>query len=243
MPTPGVFICIRRTLDWDDEAAVTANLRPDFRPKLAMWNATLDPPYHLFRSRLKRIARANLARVENATVATLDAIPPGAVVVPVDDDDWLAPELAHRLAEHHDPEASGYLWVRDVVEPPRPLRVNFWNWLWSWKASTCATNNYAVVNRPDLTELLFYHVRSGRYFDAHRARIQRIPQTLAIQNRNVSSQTAMAWRRPSITREALVRSLHRYRSLYVTYPLPDALGWARPYMEQMDELVRQIRVK
>jgi hypothetical protein len=47
MPTPGVYICIRRTLDWHDETASAARLRPDFRPKAEAWNATLDPPAEL----------------------------------------------------------------------------------------------------------------------------------------------------------------------------------------------------
>jgi hypothetical protein len=240
---PGIFICIRRTLDWQDEAVVTKHLRPGFRPKLAAWNATFDPPYHLFRHRLKQIAQENLSRVARAVLAPIEAIPRGAVVIPVDDDDWLSPELAERLAERYDPAAGGYLWIREVVEPPRRLRTRLWNWAWSWKASTCATNNYAVVNEPELTELLFRHVKAGRYFDANRSRILRIPQTLAIQNRNLSSQTAMAWRRPSIAREELVESLRRYRTLYAAYPLPAELGWARPCLAQMAELMGQVRVK
>jgi hypothetical protein len=243
MPTPGVYICIRRTLDWHDEAATAARLRPDFRPKVEVWNATLDPPYHLFRHRLKQIAQANLARVENAVRAPLEEIPRGAVVIPVDDDDWLAPDLADRLAEQYDPAASGYLWIRHVVEPPLRLRTRAWYWLWSWKASTCATNNYAIPNRPELAELVYHHSKAGRYFDANRSRIKRMPRTLSIQNRNLSSQTAMAWRRTSLTRDELVESVDRYRTLYSSRELPDELDWARPCIARMEELMRQVRVK
>ena len=238
-----VYICIRRTLDWHDEAMVAARLRPAFRPKVEVWNATLDPPYHLFRHRLKQIAQENLGRVEHAVQAPLEEIPRGEVVIPADDDDWLAPELADRLAEAYDPAAAGYLWTREVIEPPVRLRTRFWHWLWSWKASTCATNNYAITNEPELADLVYRHVRAGRYFDAHAARIKRIPRTLSIQNRNLSSQTAMAWRRPSITREELVASVDRHRSLYTSWELRDELHWARPCMERMAELMAQVRVK
>jgi hypothetical protein len=237
------YICIRRTLDWLDEAVVAANLRPTFRPKVEVWNATLDPPYHLFRHRLKQIAQENLARVAHAVHAPFEEIPRGAVVIPVDDDDWLSPELADRLTEAYDPAVHGYLWTREVLEPPVSRRTRLWNWLWSWKASTCATNNYAVANEPELAELVSRHVLAGRYFDAHAARIKRIPGVLSIQNRNVSSQTAMAWRRPSITREELVASVERHRSLYSSWALRDELHWARPCLARMAELTAQIRVK
>jgi hypothetical protein len=240
---PRVYICIRRTLDWHDETLVQANLRPSFRPKFEVWNATLDPPYHLFRVRLKQIAQANLAQVANALRAPLEEIPRGAVVIPVDDDDWLCPELADRLAARYDPRAAGYLWIRTVVEPPVPLRIRLWSRLRRRKASTCATNNYAISNRPELADLVYRHVMAGRYFDANGSRIKRVPGILSIQNRNVSSQTAMGWRRPSITRDELVRSVHRYRTFYASHVLPEELGWARPCMARMNELMEQIRVK
>jgi len=243
MPTPRIYICIRRTLDWHDEAASAALLRPDLRPKVEVWNATLEPSYYLFRDRLKQIAQANLARVENAVQAPLADVPRDAIVIPMDDDDWLAPELANRLAEQYDPAASGYLWIRDVVAPRVPLRTRAWYWLWRWTASACATNNYAIPNRPGVAELVSHHVRAGRYFDANRSRIKRMRRILSIQNRNLASRTAMGWRRPSITRDELVDSVDRYRALYSSRELPDELGWARPCMAQMDELMKQVRVK
>jgi len=243
MPAPAVYVCIRRTLEWADEAEVRARLVPAFRPKMEVWNATFDVPYHLFRHRLKAIAQANLGRVEGAVRAPLDAAPEGAVVIPVDDDDWLAPDLALRLRERYAPEMTGYLWVRSVLEPRVPWRRRLWYGLWSWKKSVCDTNNYAIVRRPDTDELVRRHLRAGRYFAAHAARIARVPGVLAIQNRNVSSQTAMGWRRESVSRDELVRSYRRYRGLYDSVALPDALGWARPCVAQMAELMRDLRVR
>lgn len=220
-----------------------AQLLPDFRPKLEVWNATLDPPYHVFRHRLKQIAQANLAEVAHAVCAPLEAIPRDAVVIPVDDDDWLAPDLADRLAAHYDPAAKGYLWRRAVVEPRPTLRERAWYRLHPPLPSTCKTNDYAVPWRPELAEVIDSHMKAGVYFDAHASRITRIPGTLAIQNRNVSSQTAMAWRRPTITRRQLLGKVRRHRALYDSFELPGELDWARPCMARMRELMGQLRVR
>jgi hypothetical protein len=71
MPTPGVYICIRRTLDWHDEAATAAR---SGRTSGRRWRLERDPdpPYHLFRHRLKQIAQTNLALVETAIQAPLE---------------------------------------------------------------------------------------------------------------------------------------------------------------------------
>jgi hypothetical protein len=79
-------------------------------PKLAAWDATFTVPYRAFRSELRRIAHLNLSSVEGATCAAWDAIPDGALVAPVDDDDWFAPDLVTVLGARHDPEAVAYRW-------------------------------------------------------------------------------------------------------------------------------------
>jgi len=94
---PETLLCVRRTLEWDDEALVEAGLRADFRPKVDAWNATFDLPYRSFRHRLKQIAQTSLARVENAACARLDDLAPVAIVVPVDDDVGMMSELMGRI--------------------------------------------------------------------------------------------------------------------------------------------------
>ena len=132
-PVPDIYVCVRPTIDWQDEAAVEAQLFPEFRPKRAVWDATLSIPYHFFRHRLMEIAEQNLARIRDVTVAPIEQVPEGAIVVPVDDDDWFAPDLASHLAEAYDPAIRGYADVApdhphapDVqrnVSPRSPLGV------------------------------------------------------------------------------------------------------------------------
>ena len=243
-PAAPIYICVRKSLDWRSPALVEACLHEEMRPKVEVWDATFDLPYREFRQRLKEIARTNLDRVENAACVPLARVPPGALVVPVDDDDWFSPELANRLLERYDPAFPLYRWIRAVIEPPRRrrrrLRLRPWR---SKERFTCGSNNYAVANVPELAPLLQNHVRASEYFDGHPSQVRRLRETLAIQNRSLASQTALAWRRPFVSREELIESFERYRGLYSGWRLPRALRWARPYVDRMHELMQEIHVR
>ena len=47
----------------------------------------------------------------------------------------------------------------------------------------------------------------------------------------------------SVTRDELVRSHERHRALYASLELPSELGWARPYVDRMAELMQQVGVR
>ena len=239
-----IHICVRRTLDWNDEALVDAQVIPEFRGKLLAWNAAFDMPYHVFRQRLKAIAQENLARVEGCVRTELEAVPPGDVIVPVDDDDWFAPDLGLRLRRALDPKARGYLWRREVIEAPplwRRARALLARLTGRRELHVCKTNNYAVVNGPVALDLARHHAEASAFFDAHPGDIRAVPATLAVQNRNLASQTALAWGRPSIGRDELLAVFRRYRRFYRSVRLGVGLSWATPYVAQMADLMQEIR--
>ena len=241
-----IHLCLRHTLDWHDEALVDAQLIPEFRPKLLAWNATFDMPYHVFRQRLKAIAQESLARVEGCVRTELEAVPPGDVIVPVDDDDWFAPDLGVRLRRVLDPKARGYLWRREVIEAPplwRRARAFAGRLIGRRELHICKTNNYAVVSGPGAPDLARNHTEASEYFDAHPADIRRIPAALAVQNRSLASQTALAWGRPSIGRDELLAVFRRYRRLYRSLRLDPGLSWATPYVAEMADLMQEIQPK
>lgn len=241
-----IHICVRQTLDWTDEALVDAQVIPKFRPKLLAWNATFDMPYHVFRQRLKAIAQSSLARVGGCVQTDLEAVPPGDVIVPVDDDDWFAPDLGAALGRVLDPAARGYRWRQAVIEAPplwRRARVRVGRLIGRRELYTCKTNTYAVVNGPGALDLARGHTDASAYFDAHPGDIREIPATLAVQNRNLASQTALAWGRPSIGQGELLAVFRRYRRLYPTVRLDPGLAWAAPYVAQMADLMQEIRPK
>jgi hypothetical protein len=118
---PPVYIVVRQTLDWADARLVDAQIVPKFRPKYELWNATLSIPYPSFRQRLKEIARDSLERVRGAEITTLDRVPVNALCVPIDDDDWFAPDLVEQIRDVR-PEACGYVWRRWELQVERPLK-------------------------------------------------------------------------------------------------------------------------
>jgi len=80
-PMP-IYIWVRATTDWSDEAAFNAQLHPSFAGKVQLWNRTFSLSYHIFRHRVCEIASRNHAAVADVVRAPWDAIPDGALVVP-----------------------------------------------------------------------------------------------------------------------------------------------------------------
>jgi hypothetical protein len=239
-----IYIHLRQTLDWRDEAAVHAGLIDKFRPKVETWNATFNIPYHQFRQRLKEIAQLNLSRVDNARFAKLEAVPPQAIVVPVDDDDWFSPDLAARLAEKNDPAIRGYHWVRHILEPERHRR-RFRGLLKEalTRKVIFATNNYAIRNGPGVKALLLNHLNASYDFHARPAEFKYVPAALSIHNRSLASQTVLAYGRPALLRDELLESYERHRMLYARTRLCRSLRWAAPYVALMAELMDDLKPK
>jgi hypothetical protein len=241
------YIWIRTSVDWADEAAVLHQLIPAFRPKLERWNAVFTMSYQRFRHRVVEIAAANHAAVEAAIVTSKwDTIPDGALVLPVDDDDWFAPHAAQTLLNAIDANAVGWLWPARRIEVPIDLRHRLHlarrrlvpsltrNWL-------CATNNYAMVKSSAVRPQLASHVKASRYF-ADTPAIVHIDRPLSIANRNLSSQTTLLHREPTIGRSLLIRKYRAYRRLYGRRLSPE-LAWATPYVEQMAALMSELETR
>jgi hypothetical protein len=243
-----IYILIRKTTDWEDEAAFHNQLSDEFRPKVDMWNRTFHMPYHMFRARVKHIAQINLRNIENAICAPREEIPQEAVVVPVDDDDWFSPELGGVLESSFRENQTGAVWQRNILElPPGPVRKLarlVWYGLFGRERRvwTCSTNNYAVVKKDRMVPLAYDHVKASEHFDGRPQSIVKIDKALSLMNRTLASQTTMAWKRPGISSHELTRKHARYRRLYVGFNSPD-LAWSLPYVKMMADLMAELRLK
>jgi hypothetical protein len=244
---PALHVWVRTAIDWSDEPAVLAQMSPSMRAKVATWDATLSLPYHVFRHRVCEIARLNLAALADIVITDWDDIPDGALVVPVDDDDWFAPDLAAALHAARRDGAAGYLWPSSFIEVPvdrthivgvarrrlipgtRPRYV-------------CTTNNYALHRTPETQDLARSHVRASRWVDADPQRFVRLEQHLSAMNRTLASQTTLGLRRAAISPARLRAKLRRYRRLYHR-PLPAELGWCEPYVARMATLMDELSTR
>lgn len=243
-----IAIWVRGTLDWADEQAFRAQLASTFAPRVELWNRTFTMPYHRFRAALRAIAADNLAQVAGVTVHTrLEAIPDGTLVLPVDDDDWFAPDIAGALARVDG--ARGCYWTSTFVERPIDLRhrVDLFRrrLLPSIRPKyTCTTNNYALVKHPDLLRALRSHLDASEWVDGPGAdAVVHLPRRLSIMNRTLASQTSLHFQRPSFAPRLLRAKYREYRHYYRHLSLPAELAWARPYLARMDALMRELALR
>ncbi len=243
-----IYIWLRETTEWDNETAFLEQLKNDFRPKVEVWNDVFETPYHIFRHRIKQIAQLNLSRVENAVCATIHDIPKGAVVVPVDDDDWLSPQLGNVVEAELEDDKTGYYWQRTFLELPPNLITKLGRFVLydlakqERKVWTCSTNNYALIMSDKLMPLLKSHVVASAYFDRQKEKVKRIDRNLSIMNRTLASQTSLGWNKPRITKNDLIRKFHKYKGIYSEIELPE-LAWCKPYVSMMADLIGELRLK
>lgn len=239
-----IYVVVRETTDWDNESVFRAQVPEAFRPSVALWDATFDMPYRVFRRELTRIARLNLSRVRGIACVGRDEAPPGALAVPTDDDDWFAPELADTLVASAEDDCLGYYWPSAFIEVPISLahrlglvrRALFPNTPPKW---ICTTNNYAVTVRPESGPLIRSHVAASRWFVAHPSSVKRLDAHLSVMNRTLASQTSF---RSVRSRGALLRKYRRYLRVY-RRPLPQELSWCAPYVALMRDLMGDLRVR
>ena len=118
MPAETVYICIRRTANWKDEAGYRSRLIASFVPHIDAWDATFRTSYREFRSAIADITMDSLRAVRGAVIAPYDEIPEGAIVMPCDDDDWTAPHAAEVLAEFFAGAHDRAVWTQTVLQVP-----------------------------------------------------------------------------------------------------------------------------
>lgn len=251
MSAAQLFIVIRQTIDWSNEAEFDAQLPPPFRQTIDTWNRTFTIPYHSFRQRVREIAEANLTGVRAVRVMRWEDVPFGSLVLPVDDDDWFAPDIADILTSLRADNLGslGFRWESSFLEIP----INMGHRLYLLRRRLfrlapmwfCTTNNYAIVKCAETEPLFLSHIVASHWFLAHRDRVKEADGRLSLMNRTLASRTSLLLMRPEETRPVsrawMVRKYHRYRRLYER-PLPAGLNWAEPSVAAMRQLMKELLV-
>jgi len=244
-----IYVWVRKTVDWQHERAVRAQLDPGFAPKVELWNETFDLPFHLFRHRVWKIAQLNLSRVERAVQAEWEEIPTGSLVVPLDDDDWLAPDLATVLEGRRNGRRVCYRWKSTWIERPTTLGHEIYSLRRRLLSTTqekwvCSSANYALVKGAETRELAASHMSASRWVEsAAEGSVETIDQRLSLINRTLASRTTLGGRRRPLSRSQLLRKFRRYRRLYDNPPATPELAWCRPYVVMMADLMAALAVK
>jgi hypothetical protein len=133
--------------------------------------------------------------------------------VPIDDDDWLAPDAGR---------------LRRRLFPSTPGR------------HICITNNYAMVKTPEHRVLLQKHTRACGWFETHmETPVKTIEQPLSVMNRSIFSITSLREIAPPLARQKLLIRFHRYRRLYAVAPVEE-LAWVGTYRSMMAELMDEL---
>jgi hypothetical protein len=244
-----VYIWIRRTVAWErEDEALAAVTDPWIAEKARTWNATFNMSFQRFRLRVAQIAERNHAGVAGAIRAEWDDIPDGALVLPVDDDDWFAPDAAHRLEAVAREGPSAFLWRAEWVEVPLTLGHRWHSFRRRHQPSlldkfTCSTNNYAMIKSDEFKLLLDRHTQASRWFDEHLqvtpGPIARVAGHLSVANRTLASQTTLGLATNQISRRELMRKYRRHRRLY-RRPVPGGVAWCRPYVDMMAALMAEL---
>ena len=210
-----IYIWVRRPVDWEDEEAALAQLEDT--SMVPLWNATFNLSYQRFRHRLAEIARLNHAWVEGAVRADWDEIPEGAVVLPVDDDDWFAPDAATAL----EPRAAAYLWQSRWIEVPVDLGHRVSRHI-SVAGAEVALQHQQLRDGQDRAskELLFNHIRASRWFEGNGESVKRLDRPLSAANRTLASRTTLVFEGKALTRRDLLRKYRRYKQS-VRAPAPE----------------------
>ncbi|MEO8460451.1 MAG: hypothetical protein ABI451_07975 [Dokdonella sp.] len=147
-----LVIVVRQSPDWahEDRAMLLENSRAFCRmigrpeefvaDSIQLWDATCTLPYFAVRAEIKEIAEDNLRHVRSARIMQLadlrrDTIDPDALYLFIDDDDWLHPDFASRIAAHLTPQFVAWRYGSIKVEQNVELRAF---------DPITYTNNYAI---------------------------------------------------------------------------------------------------
>jgi len=207
---------------------------------ISIWNKTFTMPHNIFRHKLQLLAQESLQNVSNASIIknVSDLYNTNCLIIPIDDDDWLSPNLVTTLESIEDiDQFYGIRW-----ESYHPWGdKNYYIY--------CSTDNYAInprhahplsVHIPLLSHsaasVLFYH------YDYELNKIPRLPikqiqATLSAVNKNIGSTTTLKEHRDDGTLHLLYSQCQK---LLNNECKKMAHSWVFPYLSKLQDIYNEL---
>jgi len=217
-----ILICMRKTIDWtalncdnflSQEDCYLSDSITTIAPIVKKWNEFYGLSYFDYRAKVKEIAQQSLFATGLPIVSMYDAADcENTLLVPVDDDDWVAPDLKDIVCVK-----EALIWKFSVYRPHRiVVKENA-----GWKA-----NNVAILNsglkrflKDNTIDNFGSSTRSRSFFTEY----SKIDKCLSVKNHHWGSITYM-----------------KNNSFPFSSPgkskMPDEFSWAEPLIDQMVEL-------
>lgn len=190
-----VVLAVRSSNNWaagENRLPEFANT-PDFEERVSKWwPQVFEMPYTEYRGRLTAIARANWSRLQGidsqicARTWEIERFS-NAIIIPIDDDDWLDPETVSIVRQNLDDSTHAVCWQVDRVETVGS--GNYKSWL-NGDRDRFATNGYALApiyrdlcQGRDYREAVLFHIRAAR----KEATVSELDQVLGIAPRTFAS--------------------------------------------------------
>jgi hypothetical protein len=253
-----VVLVQRQTLDWNlmtkplfrESSKAFCRLwgRPEDQAyrMMDLWDAAFRVGYFETRHRVKEIASANIMSldgIQHVPYKNYENIPNlPALYVFIDDDDWLAPDLANILLSQDVDLYDGILWRVASIGIANQKHAIF-----SWGMNgRCMTNNYAINSDwldglrrlPEVRQ----HGEAVKTFSRLDRQTQ-LDRVLSVTNKNpCSSVTMESDLKGEFHTDRLVQMLKVYVAKIQRISPSDLtqLSWAAPYIDQTVELFEKI---
>jgi len=266
---PKIILFVRTNIDWknldldafssmnsgtDEARSIAVNVRAKMSTAIEQWESSFDFSFFEYRQRLKEIAEANWARLDRVhAIIKGDSMLPviwdmdDSIVIPVDDDDWFAPELSTRLLERESQLESRfesppvYRWEFgqfDVVGADKKGRPK---WDHHQEETPFGTNGYALsslalsaLGPPSQRRALVTHFAAHRLLEPLNHTIVNLPEILSVSFKTFGSQMVLRrFSHDQLQARALELATQR---LFV----PAAIRWAKDSLQALHQLNRQL---
>jgi hypothetical protein len=212
---------------------------------LGLWDEIFNLGYFEFRARAKELAETTYQNVD--VIKGRDALlkeckkPGNAYIVPIDDDDWIAPHLSQVLDSKKAPLVH---WtMRETVTSRNTSSFRLPpHW---FRSCSFAVSKDLIRKHSRLTTLLSHHVSAGFYLKRIKARAV-VKQALTVANRTVASVGRMRRRYESVkkrrrgdARENFKKAMFR-EAFRLSEKKTCGCDWAIPYVEENAFLHQQL---